>query len=100
MAESSTRKGGAKPPGVPAVGAKAPPFRLPASTGETVDLKDVTAKGPVVLFFYPKADTPGCTTQACGVRDHLPAYEDAGAVVSASRRTRSRRSGGSTTGRG
>jgi peroxiredoxin Q/BCP len=36
---------------------------------------------PVVLYFYPKADTPGCTTQACGVRDHLPDYERAGAVV-------------------
>ncbi len=35
----------------------------------------------VVLYFYPKADTPGCTTQACGVRDHLPDYEGAGAVV-------------------
>ena len=35
----------------------------------------------VVVCFYPKADTPGCTTQACGVRDHLPAYEDADAVV-------------------
>ena len=33
------------------------------------------------LYFYPKADTPGCTTQACGVRDHLPAYEETGAVV-------------------
>jgi peroxiredoxin Q/BCP len=35
----------------------------------------------VVLYFYPKADTPGCTTQACGVRDHLPDYEQANAVV-------------------
>jgi len=34
-----------------------------------------------VLYFYPKADTPGCTTQACGVRDHRAAYEDAGALV-------------------
>jgi thioredoxin-dependent peroxiredoxin len=35
----------------------------------------------VVVYFYPKADTPGCTTQACGVRDHLPEYTEAGAVV-------------------
>ena len=34
-----------------------------------------------MLYFYPKADTPGCTTQACGVRDHRPDYEDAGALV-------------------
>ena len=37
--------------------------------------------GPVVLYFYPKADTPGCTTQACGIRDHSADYEAAGATV-------------------
>jgi peroxiredoxin Q/BCP len=61
-------------------GAEAPDFTLPDQDGEPVTLSDLRGR-PVVLYFYPKADTPGCTTQACGVRDHLPAYEDAGAVV-------------------
>src|SRR3954469_19294652 len=63
-----------------AEGAQAPDFTLPDQDGEPVTLSDLRGK-PVVLYFYPKADTPGCTTQACGVRDHLPAYENAGAVV-------------------
>jgi thioredoxin-dependent peroxiredoxin len=62
------------------VGAQAPDFTLPDQDGEPVTLSDLRGK-PVVLYFYPKADTPGCTTQACGVRDQLPAYENAGAVV-------------------
>ena len=61
-------------------GTQAPAFQLPDQDGAPVALADLRGK-PVVLYFYPKADTPGCTTQACGVRDHLPAYEDAGAVV-------------------
>jgi peroxiredoxin Q/BCP len=61
-------------------GAKAPDFTLPDQDGEDVSLADFRGR-PVVLYFYPKADTPGCTTQACGVRDHLPAYEATGAVV-------------------
>jgi thioredoxin-dependent peroxiredoxin len=61
-------------------GAQAPDFTLPDQDGADVTLSDLRGK-PVVLYFYPKADTPGCTTQACGVRDHLPAYENAGAVV-------------------
>ena len=61
-------------------GDTAPDFELPDQDGEPVRLSDC-AGSPVVLYFYPKADTPGCTTQACGVRDHLPDYEDAGAVV-------------------
>jgi peroxiredoxin Q/BCP len=62
------------------VGAKAPDFTLPNQDGETVSLSDFAGQ-TVVLYFYPKADTPGCTTQACGVRDHLPDYTDLGAVV-------------------
>src|SRR6185436_3492414 len=61
-------------------GEKAPEFELPDQDGETVRLSDFRGR-PVVLYFYPKADTPGCTTQACGVRDHLPDYEQAGVRV-------------------
>ena len=63
-----------------AVGERAPDFTLPDQDGEPVTLSALAGR-PVVLYFYPKADTPGCTTQACGVRDHLPAYEQTGAVV-------------------
>jgi thioredoxin-dependent peroxiredoxin len=62
------------------IGNEAPDFTLPDQDGEPVTLTSLRGKR-VVLYFYPKADTPGCTTQACGVRDHLPAYEDADAVV-------------------
>jgi thioredoxin-dependent peroxiredoxin len=64
----------------PAVGDAAPDFELPDQTGQTVRLSDLRGK-PVVLYFYPKADTPGCTVQACGVRDRRADYESAGAVV-------------------
>src|SRR3978361_821869 len=61
-------------------GEQAPDFELPNQEGEPVRLSELRGRS-VVLYFYPKADTPGCTVQACGVRDHLPAYEGAGAVV-------------------
>ena len=61
-------------------GAPAPEFELASDEGETVTLSALRGK-PVVLYFYPKADTPGCTTQACGVRDHRGDYEGADAVV-------------------
>ena len=61
-------------------GQAAPDFTLPDQDGSDVSLGDFAGR-TVVLYFYPKADTPGCTTQACGVRDHLPAYEQADAVV-------------------
>ena len=61
-------------------GDPAPDFSLPADTGETVTLAQLRGR-KVVVYFYPKADTPGCTTQACGVRDHRGDYEAAGAVV-------------------
>jgi len=61
-------------------GAKAPEFELTADTGETVSLESLRGK-PVVLYFYPKDDTPGCTAQACGIRDAWGEFERAGAVV-------------------
>jgi len=61
-------------------GAQAPDFSLPDQDGRVVRLSDLRGQ-PVVAFFYPKADTPGCTTQACGVRDNQAAYAKAGARV-------------------
>lgn len=61
-------------------GDKAPDFSLQDQDGNQVSLSELRGQ-TVVLYFYPKADTPGCTTQACGVRDHRPDYERAGAVV-------------------
>jgi peroxiredoxin Q/BCP len=61
-------------------GDKAPPFSLPADDGRTVSLSDFRGR-KVVLYFYPKDDTSGCTTEACGFRDGWPAVERAGAVV-------------------
>ena len=64
----------------PGTGDLAPDFTLPDQDGEQVSLSSFRGKA-VVLYFYPKADTPGCTTQACGVRDHRADYDHAGAVV-------------------
>jgi peroxiredoxin Q/BCP len=61
-------------------GDKAPDFELPDQDGRTVKLSDYHGT-PVVVYFYPKADTPGCTTQACGVRDRQADYAAAGATV-------------------
>jgi peroxiredoxin Q/BCP len=61
-------------------GQLAPDFTLPDQDGEAVSLASLRGR-KVVLYFYPKADTPGCTTQACGVRDHVEEYDAAGAVV-------------------
>ena len=65
---------------LPRAGDQAPDFELPDQDGEPVRLSALRGQ-PVVLYFYPKADTPGCTTQACGIRDHATDYEAAGAVV-------------------
>ena len=61
-------------------GERAPDFTLPDQDGNPVALSDFRGR-PIVLYFYPKADTPGCTTQACGIRDHVQEYDAAGAVV-------------------
>lgn len=61
-------------------GDEAPDFTLSDQDGNQVHLADLRGKN-VVVYFYPKADTPGCTTQACGVRDHNSDYAKANAVV-------------------
>jgi peroxiredoxin Q/BCP len=61
-------------------GKPAPDFALTSDSGETVKLSDLRGK-PVVLYFYPKDDTPGCTAQACGIRDDYGQFEERGAVV-------------------
>jgi peroxiredoxin Q/BCP len=61
-------------------GSPAPDFTLSDQNGEQVTLSELRGQ-PVVVYFYPRADTPGCTTQACGVRDHRRDYEAAGARV-------------------
>jgi peroxiredoxin Q/BCP len=62
------------------VGQPAPDFELPDQNGEPVRLSHLRGHR-IVLYFYPKADTPGCTTQACGIRDHTADYDAAGAEV-------------------
>jgi thioredoxin-dependent peroxiredoxin len=61
-------------------GDQAPDFELPDQNGNPIKLSDLRGQ-PVVVYFYPKADTPGCTTQACGVRDHRADYAKVGSVV-------------------
>ena len=61
-------------------GKPAPDFELRSDSGESVKLSDLRGK-QVVLYFYPKDDTPGCTTQACGVRDSFGEFLQRGAVV-------------------
>ena len=61
-------------------GSPAPDFELASDTGERVKLSDLRGK-PIVLYFYPKDDTPGCTTEACEFRDEYSRFRQAGAVV-------------------
>lgn len=61
-------------------GTSAPDFTLPDQDGKEVSLSGLKGE-TIVLYFYPRADTPGCTTQACGVRDRSAEYEAAGARV-------------------
>ena len=63
-----------------AEGKPAPDFELESDSGETVKLSDLRGK-PVVLYFYPKDDTPGCARQACGIRDAWGEFQRAGAEV-------------------
>jgi thioredoxin-dependent peroxiredoxin len=63
-----------------AEGDQAPDFTLPDQAGNPVTLSDLRGQ-TVVLYFYPRADTPGCTTQACGIRDHAADYDEIDARV-------------------
>jgi peroxiredoxin Q/BCP len=68
-------------PTIPSVGKPAPTFSLSASTGDRISLKDFAGKKTVVLYFYPRADTPGCTKEACGFRDALADYDREKVIV-------------------
>ncbi len=64
-----------------AVGDRAPNFDLPSTDGTRLRLADVLARGPLVIFFYPKDDSPGCTAEVCTFRDAYAAFTDIGAQV-------------------
>jgi thioredoxin-dependent peroxiredoxin len=64
-----------------AVGDQAPDFTLPDKNGTPVRLSDLLKNSAVVLYFYPKDDTPGCTAEACSFRDQYAVFKDAGAEV-------------------
>ncbi len=66
---------------MPKVGASAPDFSVAASDGTTVHLKDYIGKGNIILYFYPKDDTPGCTKEACGIRDTFDEFKGLNATV-------------------
>jgi len=63
------------------VGDVAPDFTAAASDGKTVQLQSLIGHGPIVLYFYPKNDTPGCTKEACGLRDSFAAFRNLKAQV-------------------
>ena len=66
---------------LPVIGKPAPEFTLPSTTGENISLKQFKGKKTVVLYFYPKDETPGCTREACDLRDRTAEYEKHNAVV-------------------
>ena len=66
---------------MPKVGDKAPDFSVAASDGTTMHLKDAIGKGNIILYFYPKDDTPGCTKEACGIRDTFDEFKGLNATV-------------------
>ena len=63
------------------VGAEAPALTVTTQDGEPLELGELYAKGPVVIYFYPKSDTPGCTKQACNIRDNYSDLQEAGVQV-------------------
>ncbi|HTR97138.1 MAG TPA: thioredoxin-dependent thiol peroxidase [Candidatus Acidoferrales bacterium] len=66
---------------LPVIGKPAPDFSLPSTSGETVSLRQFKGKKTVVLYFYPKDETPGCTREACSFRDLREQFERNGAVI-------------------
>ena len=66
---------------LPLIGNLAPEFSLPNQNNEVVRLKDFRGKNNVVVYFYPKASTPGCTVQACGIRDHFHELKQLNSIV-------------------
>ena len=66
---------------LPVIGKPAPDFTLPSSTGEPISLKQFKGKKTVILYFYPKDETPGCTKEACGLRDLSAEFEQHGTVI-------------------
>lgn len=63
------------------VGDRTPDFTLPSATGENVSLKDFLGKKALVVYFYPKDDTPGCTAESCAFRDSYEVFKEAGAEI-------------------
>jgi len=76
----STAAAAAAPP-IPGVGQLAPDFELPSTAGHSISLAQYLGKRVVVLYFYPKDETPGCTKEACDFRDHSAQLEQAGVVI-------------------
>jgi peroxiredoxin Q/BCP len=66
---------------LPVIGKPAPDFTLPSTTGEPVSLRQFKGKKTVVLYFYPKDETPGCTREACDFRDHAGEFEQRDTVI-------------------
>src|SRR5438067_507783 len=62
-------------------GDQAPDFSAASSDGKTVHLNEMFGSAPIVLYFYPKDDTPGCTKEACGLRDNFTAFRKLKATV-------------------
>ena len=66
---------------LPVIGKMAPDFTLPSSTGESISLKQFKGKKTVILYFYPKNETPGCIKEACDFRDLSSEFEKSGSVI-------------------
>jgi peroxiredoxin Q/BCP len=83
MKKTATTKASAKAPPAthPLQCKRAPDFELPDAAGRAVKLRNLTAKGNLVIYFYPKDLTPGCTSEACDFRDNLSRVQAAGAQV-------------------
>ena len=66
---------------LPVIGRPAPDFTLPSSSGEPISLKQFKGKKTVILYFYPKDETPGCTKEACAFRDAFSEFENHNTVI-------------------